>query len=536
MIDATHEVTNQSPPHSGYDAFTTNPWLVAAARGSGLEAEARALGKYAGSAQAQQLAIDANRNEPELRTHDRHGHRVDTVEYHPAYHELMARAYGAGVHSAAWTRSSGGFTAHAVLFYLWNGVEQGTACPVTMTFAGVQVLRQAPEIARAWEPKVLANAYDPRPLPVSEKHGATLGMAMTEKQGGSDLRAIQTRAVASAGGEYRLTGHKWFCSAPMSDAFFTLARLPEGVTCFFVPRSLPDGTRNPFFIQRLKDKCGNRSNASSEIEYRNTAAWIVGEPGRGIPTLIEMAHLTRFDIVVGTAGMMRAALAEAVHHARHREAFGKKLADHALMGNVLADLTLESQAAALLAFRLARAFDASASDARERAVQRTLTPVAKYWHCKRLPVVSVEAMEVLGGNGYVEEAPLARLYREAPLNGIWEGSGNVICLDVLRSIAKSREGLDALLQDMEGAGDERLARHARSIRDTVGRAGDAEPGARRLVEAIALGAQAAEMIRHAVPAAAEAFLASRIAGDGGRQLGTLPAATNTAAIVDAAVA
>jgi putative acyl-CoA dehydrogenase len=520
MNDAAHEVTNQPPPHAGYNAFTSNPWLVAAAGDLAVVPAAKALGDYVGSAEAQELARDANRHEPELKTHDRYGHRIDRVEFHPAYHALMAKAFGSGVHSAAWTTPRDGFTSRAVLFYLWNVLEQGTACPVTMTFAGVQVLRQAPGIARSWEPKVVANAYDERPLPHTVKHGVTLGMAMTEKQGGSDLRQVQTRADVTAAGEYRLTGHKWFCSAPMSDAFFTLARLPEGVTCFFVPRSLPDGTRNPFFIQRLKDKCGNRSNASSEIEYRDTAAWIVGEPGRGIATLIEMAHLTRFDIVVGTAAMMRAAQAEALHHARHRQAFGKKLADHALMANVLADLTLEAQAAALMAFRLARAFDST--DARERAVQRILTPVAKYWHCKRLPVMTVEAMEVLGGNGYVEEGPLARLYREAPLNGIWEGSGNVICLDVLRSLSKSRDGLDALLGDMEGIGDGRLTAHAQSIRALLEDTATAEAGARRLVERIAVGVQAALMARQASTAEAEAFIASRIAGDGGRAFGTLP--------------
>ncbi|QJR12975.1 Putative acyl-CoA dehydrogenase AidB [Usitatibacter rugosus] len=528
-MSATHEVANQPPPHEGYNAFTSNPWLVAAARRLPVADAAMALGDFVGSRDAQALAREANRNEPELRTHDRYGNRIDFVEYHPSYHALMAKAIGSGVHSLAWTAPQSGFTSRAVIFYLWNVLEQGTACPVTMTFAGVQVLRQSPDLARTWEPKVLANAYDPRPLPVAEKSNVTFGMAMTEKQGGSDLRAVQTVAERTADGSYRLTGHKWFCSAPMSDAFFTLARLPEGVTCFFVPRSLPDGTRNPFLIQRLKDKCGNRSNASSEIEYRDTTAWIVGEPGRGIPTLIEMAHLTRFDIVVGTAGMMRSAFAEALHHARHREAFGKKLAAHPLMANVLADLSLEAQAAALMAFRLARAFDAS--DARERAVQRTLTPVAKYWHCKRLPVMTVEAMEVLGGNGYVEEAPLARLYREAPLNGIWEGSGNVICLDVLRSIAKSREGLDALLEDMAGVGDERLSRHAKAIGDAIAKPEGAETLARRLVEQIAVGTQAVLMAREANAAAADAFIASRIAGDGGRQLGTLPASARTAEIL-----
>jgi len=485
-----------------------------------------------GSATAQEWAREANRRAPELRTHDRYGNRIDFVEYHPAYHALMERAAEAGVHSAAWTAKANGFSVRAVLHYLWNVLEQGTSCPLTMTFAGVQLLRQAPDIARSWEPKVLANAYDPRPVPHTLKSGVTLGMAMTEKQGGSDLRAVQTEARPAGGGEFLLTGHKWFCSAPMSDAFFTLARLPEGVTCFFVPRSLPDGTRNPFLIQRLKDKCGNHSNASSEIEYRDTRAWLVGEPGRGIATLIEMAHLTRFDIVVGTAAMMRSAFDEALHHARHREAFGRKLIDHALMANVLADLALEAQAAALLAFRLARAFDAPAANASERAIQRVLTPVAKYWHCKRVPAVAVEAMEVLGGNGYVEEAPLARLYREAPLNGIWEGSGNVICLDVLRSVAKSPEGLLALLADMEATGDERLARHAQGIRNALAKPDEAEAGARRLVESIALGVQAALMRRHAASAAADAFVTTRIAADGGRQFGTLPASTPTRDILE----
>lgn len=533
MSDATHEVTNQAPPFSGYNAFATNPWLVNAAKGLPVAAAATTLGDYVGSAEAQQLAIDANRHPPALRTHDRYGQRIDFVEYHPSYHALMSKALGSGIHSLAWTAPAAGFTSRAVLFYLWNVLEQGTACPVTMTFAGVQVLRQAPELARTWEPRVLANAYDARPEPHAVKAGVTLGMAMTEKQGGSDLRAVRTEARPDGPGRYLLRGHKWFCSAPMSDGFFTLALLPQGVTCFFVPRSLPDGTRNPFLIQRLKDKCGNRSNASSEIEYRDTHAWIVGEPGRGIATLIEMAHLTRFDIVVGTAGMMRSALAEAAHHASHREAFGRKLVDHPLMGNVLADLTLEAQAAALMAFRLARAFDAGA-DPREKAVQRLLTPVAKYWHCKRLPVMTVEAMEVLGGNGYVEEAPLARLYREAPLNGIWEGSGNVICLDVLRSLAKSAEGLEALLADMNAVGDDRLARHAQGVREMLARAEGAEPAARAIVEALALGSQAALMAAHAVPAAAEAFIATRIGGTGGLQLGTLPASTDTRAILGAA--
>jgi putative acyl-CoA dehydrogenase len=359
-------------------------------------------------------------------------------------------------------------------------------------------------------------------------------MAMTEKQGGSDLRAVQTVAERGAHG-FRLNGHKWFCSAPMSDAFFTLARMPEGVTCFFVPRSLPDGTRNAFHIQRLKDKCGNRSNASAEIEYHDTAAWLVGEPGRGIATLIEMAHHTRFDIVVGVAGMMRAGLNQALHHARHRSAFGKRLLEHPLMANVLADLALETEAALLLAFRLAAAFDASKTDPRERELQRVLTPLAKYWLCKRMAPVAVEAMECLGGNGYVEEAPLARLYREAPLNGIWEGSANVICLDALRALTKSREAFAILADEIAAARDPRLAQRLTWAEKTIADPATAEPGARSIVEALALCMQAALMKRFSDGKAAEAFCVSRLDSPGsGLAFGTLPVGTDVRAIAERA--
>jgi putative acyl-CoA dehydrogenase len=530
------DVLNQPPPLEGYDAYGGDAALKAAVRRAGvtsIDGAASDLGRFVGSADAQSHAALANRHVPELRTHDRYGHRIDWVEYHPSYHMLMQRAIGGGVHSTAWKRERGGFSARAALFYLWNQLEQGTACPVTMTFASIPVLEHAPDIAAKWRPKVLADAYDPRPVPVGEKAGATIGMAMTEKQGGSDLRAVQTVAERGAHG-FRLNGHKWFCSAPMSDAFFSLARLPEGVSCFFVPRSLPDGTRNAFRIQRLKDKCGNRSNASSEIEYRDTEAWLVGEPGRGIATLIEMAHHTRFDIVVGVAGMMRAALNQAIHHARHRSAFGKRLEEHPLMAQVLADLALETEAAMLLAFRLAAAFDASAADAREYQLQRVLTPIAKYWLCKRLTPLAVEAMECLGGNGYVEEAPLARLYREAPLNGIWEGSANVICLDALRAISRSREALQALMDEIATAPDARIARHAaaaaRLLADPVG----AERNARSIVEALALCMQASLMKRNSDEKAAEAFAASRLDAMGGRAFGTLPGDTDSSALVERA--
>jgi putative acyl-CoA dehydrogenase len=518
----THEVENQVPPLEGYDAYGGDPWLkaaVARAKVPWIETPAHAMGMYVGSPEAQHHAMLANRYTPELHTHDATGHRVDRVEYHPSYHVLMNRAFNAGLHSMAWKCQPGGFSARATLFYLWNQLEQGTACPVTMTFASIAVFDQAPELARGWRAKVLADAYDPRPEPIARKSGATVGMAMTEKQGGSDLRAVATVAIPD-GSAWRLTGHKWFCSAPMSDGFFTLARLPEGVTCFFVPRSLPDGTRNAFLIQRLKDKVGNRSNASSEIEYRDTWAERVGEPGRGIATLISMAHHTRFDIVVGVAGMMRAALNQALHHARHRSAFGKALVDHPLMANVLADLALEAEAATLLAFRLAQAFDGAARDPAEAELQRALTPVAKYWLCKRMTVVATEAMECLGGNGYVEEHPLARLYREAPLNGIWEGSANVICLDVLRAFARAPQSVEALRAEVRAAGDARLdarfERAARSLADPA----NAEAHARATLESIALCVGGSLMKRYSDAGAAEVFCAARL-GEGSRALGGL---------------
>jgi putative acyl-CoA dehydrogenase len=531
------EVPNQPPLLEDYDAFGADPWLREAIERAGIEdiaERASALGKFVGSAEAQRHADLANRYPPELRSHDRFGHRVDEVEYHPSYHVLMERAIGAGIHSIAWKRPRGGFSAHTALAYLWNQLEQGTSCPVTMTFASIPVFAQAPGIEREWRPKVLADTYDPNPAPHWQKNGLTVGMAMTEKQGGSDLRSVQTQATADGDGSYRLAGHKWFCSAPMSDAFFTLAKLPQGVTCFFVPRSLDDGTRNAFLIQRLKDKCGNRSNASSEIEYRDTRAWLVGEAGRGIATLIEMAHHTRFDIVIAVAGMMRAALNAALHHAHHREAFGKRLESHALMGNVLTDLALETEAALLLAFRLAEAFDADPGDAKEAALQRALTPIAKYWLCKRMPVVAVEAMEVLGGNGYVEECALARLYREAPLNGIWEGSSNVICLDVLRALSRSGEAYASLEREIAAAQDPRLDRAIAWAGKMLADPAMAEPAARSVVESLALGIQASLMRRFSGPNAAEAFYLSRLQPPCTRTLGTLAPSTDFDSLVERA--
>ena len=519
----THEVRNQSPPLEGYDAYGADPWLRAAVRRAGVEwidSAAHSLGAYVGSPEAQHHAMLANQYTPELHTHDRTGMRVDRVDYHPSYHVLMARAFGAGLHSLAWKRDNGGFSGRAALFYLWNQLEQGTSCPVTMTFASVPMLEHAPELQRHWRTRILNDAYDPRPAPVLQKAAVTIGMAMTEKQGGSDLRAVETVAVRD-GAAWRLTGHKWFCSAPMSDGFFTLARMKDGVTCFFVPRSLPDGARNCFLIQRLKEKVGNRSNASSEIEYRDTTAYAVGEPGRGIATLINMAHHTRFDIVVAVAAMMRGALNQALHHAQHREAFGKRLVDHPLMANVLADMALEAEAATLLAFRLALAFDGAKNDAGERELQRALTPIAKYWLCKRVTAVAVEAMECLGGNGYVEESPLARLYREAPLNGIWEGSANVICLDALRALAKSPAAFAALVDEIGKANDKRLDARVAGVRKLLEDPAAAESRARRVLETLAVAMQASLMRRYGDAAAADAFTASRLE-DSLRAFGALP--------------
>jgi putative acyl-CoA dehydrogenase len=528
MAPATHQVTNQPPPFVGHSAWADDPLLRAAVAREGggwVDDRARALGELLGGERLQVLAHTANRHPPTLHTHDRFGHRIDQVEFHPAWHELMQEAFGRGLHSLAWTAGrDGAFVARAALNYLWNQNEQGTSCPVTMTFAAVRVLRVAPELAAVWEPSIVAEAHDPRPLPRAAKRAVTVGMAMTEKQGGSDLRAITTEARSAGPGVFRLRGHKWFCSAPMSDAFLTLARTDKGVGCYLVPRTLDDGTRNPILIQRLKDKCGNRSNASSEIEFDDTLAWPVGEEGRGIPTLIEMAHYTRFDIVVAAAGMMRGQLALALHHTIHRSAFGRPLLRQPLMRNVLADLALECEAHTAVAFRLARAFDRQATDPREAGIARLLTPIAKYWACKRLPVFAAEAMECLGGNGYVEDGPMARLYREAPLNGIWEGSGNVACLDVLRAIGKEPAAWSTLYEELASGAtnDARLMKHLARMQALLSNPATTEVNARRIVEGLAIAAQAVVLLRTAPSGVAEVFCAARLGGERGAAFGTLP--------------
>ena len=528
--------TNQPHLKPEFNAWTGNAILRSAVEREGggwVEERANALGQLIGSQRMQKLADTANRNVPRLQTHNRFGDRVDVVEYDAAYHELMSLAMGAGLHSIAWNENRpGGFVARAALNYLWNQAENGTSCPITMAFASVHLIRLNPELAVVWEAKMCALSYDPRPIHISQKHSVIVGMAMTEKQGGSDLRSTVSTATQQEDGSYALRGHKWFCSAPMCDAFLTLAQTESGVTCFLVPRWLANGSNNAIQIQRLKDKCGNRSNASAEIEYNGAQAQRIGEEGRGIATLIEMAQMTRLDLVTTTAGMMRGGLNEALHYCGQRKAFAKTLVDQPMMQGVLADLCLETEAAALLALRLARALDSAPRDPSERLLERILTPTAKYWLAKRNPAFMAEAMECMGGNGYVEEGPMARFYREAPLNSIWEGSGNVACLDVLRSIQRTPDCVDILLGEIRAgsSGDQRLNKFAETLQREIS-AGDAQSNARRVVEMAALGFQSSLMARFAPSWVADAFISSRLEGNWGSAFGTLPLGTRCREII-----
>jgi putative acyl-CoA dehydrogenase len=539
-MDPTHDVTNQSGDLVDYNLLTSNPVLVEALAREGTvaaSAQLAALGARLGTAEMFALGDVANRNSPVLKGFDRFGHRRDEVEFHPAWHELMRRLVAEGLHTGPWAEPApGAHVARAAAYMLWSEIENGTQCPATMTYGAVPVLaRQAQDFAE-WMPRLLSREYDPRSMPISQKRGALIGMGMTEKQGGSDVRANTTRAVpvgaGGAGEAYRLTGHKWFFSAPMCDAFLVLAQAPRGLSCFFMPRILADGSRNTFYIQRLKDKLGNRSNASSEVEFQDAQCVLLGEEGRGVATILEMGVYTRLDNAIGSAGMMHQCVAQAVHHARHRMAFGRLLIDQPLMRNVLADLALESESATVLAMRLARAFDAQ-QDETESALRRVLTPVAKYWICKRGPAVAAEAMEVLGGNGYVEEAPIARRFRELPLNSIWEGSGNIMCLDVLRAFTREagvRETLVSWLGRSAGSDarfDGYLAELVRQLDDPA----DSEARARRIVESIALAAQASILLESGSPAA-EAFLAARISAGAPAAFGTLPAGIDFRALTE----
>jgi putative acyl-CoA dehydrogenase len=549
----THEVANQPPPLEGVDVFSSNLPLVEALEreGGGWARErAAALGRFVGGLPQQWWGRLANENKPVLHTHDRYGHRIDEVEFHPAWHNLMKMGVEHELHSLPWTSPEpSAHVARAALYMTAMQAEAGFACPITMTFAVVPALRAQPELAAAWEPLVTATTYDPRLIPVHEKGSAIAGMAMTEKQGGSDVRANATRARplngGGAGAEYELVGHKWFCSAPMSDLFLVLAQTgeesPAAPSCFLLPRVLPDGTRNAFHIQRLKDKLGNHSNASSEVEFHGAWARMLGEPGRGVPTIIEMVGHTRLDCVIGAAAGMRAGVVAATHHTAHRAAFGRVLAEQPLMRNVLADLCVESEASTMLALRLARAYDEAGAEAGAHTdelsdahlFKRLATAVAKYWTCKRAPNHAFESLECLGGNGYVEESGMPRLYREAPLASIWEGSGNVMSLDVLRALVRTPRTLEVFLHELEQArgGDRRLDAHLDSLREHFADPATLEARARRVVEAMALALEGSLLVRHGDPAVADAFCASRLGGDGGLEYGTLPAGCDFEAIV-----
>ncbi len=547
----THTVFNQAPPLEGVDVFSSNLPLVEAVQreGAGWVSErASELGRFVGGEPQQQWGRLANENKPMLRTFDRYGHRIDEVEFHPAWHQLMKMGVEHELHSLPWTSEEPfAHTARAALYMTAMQAEAGFACPITMTFAVVPALRAQPELAAEWEPLVTATTYDPRLIPASEKGSAIAGMAMTEKRGGSDVRANTTFATpvngGGAGAEYTLVGHKWFCSAPMSDMFLVLAQTDDGLSCFLLPRILPDGSRNAFHVQRLKDKLGNHSNASSEIELHGAWARMVGEPGRGVPTIIEMVGHTRLDCVIGSAAGMRAGVVAATHHTAHRSAFGKTLIDQPLMRNVLADLCLESEATTALAMRLARAYDEAHADvvfggplneSDAQLFKRLATAVGKFWSCKRAPNHAFESLECLGGVGYVEESGMPRLYREAPLASIWEGSGNVMSLDVLRALTRSPRSLEVFLHEIEQAhgANAQLDASVVKLKDQFTDPATLEQRARRVVESMALCLQGSLLVRSAPAAVADAFCASRLGGDGGLEYGTLPAGADFDGIIE----
>ncbi|HEU4661562.1 MAG TPA: isovaleryl-CoA dehydrogenase [Pseudolabrys sp.] len=530
------DVSNQPPPLEPYNVFDSDVALREAVTREGAawaNTGLSTLGATLGKPETVKAGFDANKYPPVLKTLDRYGHRLDEVEFHPAWHQLMTIALDAGLHSSPWAEPKpGAHVARAAGTYLLNQVESGVYCPLAMTYGSVPTLRHAPAIAAEWLPRIFSRHYDPRFRPATEKKSALFGMGMTENQGGSDLRTNTTRAEPTSDGSFRLTGHKWFMSAPMCDAFLVLAQAPKGLSCFLLPRWTPDGERNAMQIIRLKDKLGNKSNASSEVEFFGAYAQLVGEEGRGIPTIIEMGNYTRLDCVIGSSSLMRAAVAQAIHHAKYRTAFQKHLVDQPQMTNVLADLALESEAALALAMRLARAYD----DIDEAAMvfRRVATPAAKFWICKRAAVVSQEAMEVLGGSGYIEECVLPRIYREAPVNSIWEGSGNIMCLDVLRALDRTSGAADVLLSEIEPAAAENSALNAfvgRLRQRLSGSKRADESQARALSRDLVLALQAALLIEYAPPAVADAFCASRLDGGGTGVFGMLPHGVDAQAIV-----
>jgi putative acyl-CoA dehydrogenase len=536
----THVVTNQVPPLENYNPATSAVLTEALIREGGQWGldEVNEVGALSASHEAQRWGELADRNRPVLHTHDRNGHRVDEVEYDPAYHELMRAAIAHGMHAAPWAdERPGAHVVRAAKTSAWT-VEPGHVCPISMTYAVVPALRYNPELAKVYEPLLTSREYDPQLTLATTKPGITAGMSMTEKQGGSDVRAGTTEAIRNADGSYRLTGHKWFTSAPMCDIFLVLAQAPAGLSCFLLPRVLPDGTRNRMFLQRLKDKLGNHANASSEVEYDGAIAWLVGEEGRGVPTIIEMVNLTRLDCTLGSATSMRTGLTRAIHHAQHRKAFGDYLIDQPLMRNVLADLAVEAEAATMVAMRMAGATDnALRGDATEALLRRIGLAASKYWVCKRATPHAAEALECLGGNGYVEDSGMPRLYREAPLMGIWEGSGNVSALDTLRAMVTRPECIEVLFAELaDGAAqDPRLGNHVGRLRDQLGDLETIQYRARKVAEDICLALQGSLLVRHGHPAVAEAFLTTRLDRQWGGAFGTMPDGLDLAPILERAL-
>ncbi|MFD6883884.1 acyl-CoA dehydrogenase family protein [Rhodococcus sp. NPDC060084] len=533
---ATHIVSNQAPDLVPYSAADDRALIEGLHRegGSWAEDEVHELGALAGGARAQEWGRLANEYPPVLRTHDRYGNRIDEVEFHPHWHDLMTVAVEHGLHGAPWRDPRpGAHVARAAKFYVWGQADAGHMCPISMTYAAIPALRHNPALAAEYEPLLAAPHYDFGLRTPASKRGLIAGMSMTEKQGGSDVRANTTTATQNADGTYTIVGHKWFTSAPMSDVFLTLANTGAGPTCFLLPRVLPDGARNRIRIQRLKDKLGNKSNASSEIEYEGAVGWIVGPEGRGVSTIIDMVNMTRLDCVIGSATGMRMATLRAVHHARHRAAFGALLVDQPLMRNVLADLVVESEASTTMMMRLAGATDRAQGDPQEAALRRIALAVTKYWVCKRAPAHAAEALECLGGNGYAEESEMPRLYREAPLMSIWEGSGNVAALDALRAMVKQPDTVEAFFTEVQRAqgADSRLDHAITRVGKELADLENIEYRARRIVELMALVLQGAQLVRHGHHAVADAFCASRLDDDWGIAMGTLPTGVDTEAIL-----
>jgi putative acyl-CoA dehydrogenase len=535
----THDVTNQPPPFEEVNLFESDVALGEAVErsGAGMHRERLAsFGERAGSAEVAEWARQANENVPKLKSFDRYGQRIDEVEFHPAYHSLMAMGLEGGVSAAAWSGAAAGHVLHTALEFLMAQAEPGVCCPMTMTYASIGALRHQPDVAAEWTPRILAAKYDPSSRPAREKSGVTIGMAMTEKQGGSDVRTNTTRAEPDGHGGYILTGHKWFCSAPMCDAFLTLANTDKGLSCFLAPRWAPDGERNAIEIMRLKDKLGDRANASSEIEYHGACATMLGEDGRGVRTIIEMVHHTRLDCILAPAAYMRQALANALWHTAHRTAFQKKLIDQPLMRSVLADMALESEAATALTFRIAKSFDESPRDAAAAAFSRIATPIGKYWINKRVVNFTYEAMEAHGGAGYVEDSVMPRIFRQSPLNSIWEGSGNVICLDVLRAMTREPDSTEALLVELEASrgANASLDSAIDSVKDKLAHP-RGETAARNLVETVALALQGAVLVRSVPPAISDAFCATRLGDRPAMSYGAFDAKIDVDAILARAI-